>query len=78
MQPIEKEAVRNSNQQLKKLNQREKKMEKKVSADSKKLGEENTKSLIGEAKGDDDAMKAAFPNVAAGESLKAYPKAALV
>ena len=53
-------------------------MEKKVSADSKKLGKENTEGLIGEAKEDDDAMKAAFPNVAAGESLKAYPKAALV
>ena len=53
-------------------------MEKKVSADSKKLGKENTEGLIGEAKEDDDAMKAAFPNVAAGESLKAFPKAALV
>lgn len=53
-------------------------MEKKVAENSKKIGKENTDSLLDNAKGEDTAMKAEFPNVAAGESLKAFaPKAAL-
>ena len=53
-------------------------MEKKVAETSKKTGEAHTKLLTGEAKGVDTAMKAGFPNVAAGESIKAFsPKAAL-
>ena len=52
-------------------------MEKKVAANSKKIGDANTKELEGEAKATDDAMKASFKNVAAGESLKAFPKSSL-
>jgi hypothetical protein len=62
---------------IKKAESELKKNNKKVSIDLKKLGADNTKTAIGEAKGDDDAMKAAFPNVAAGASLKAFPKASL-
>ena len=62
---------------IKKAESELKKNNKKVSTDLKKLGADNTKTAIGEAKGDDDAMKAAFPNVAAGASLKAFPKASL-